>query len=81
VITILGAGGAIGNELVKVLAEKHQLFRLVGRNPKPTPGRGRNSRRRSHRQGSDDSRRRRLEHRASPRGLSELWQVTGLAMR
>src|SRR6476646_147928 len=37
-ITILGAGGAIGNELIKLLAEKNQPFRLVGRNPKPTPG-------------------------------------------
>jgi len=37
-LTILGAGGAIGNELVKVLAAKNQPFRLVGRNPKATPG-------------------------------------------
>ena len=37
-ITILGAGGAIGNELVKVLAAKNQPFRLVGRNPQATPG-------------------------------------------
>ena len=37
-ITILGAGGAIGNELVKLLAAKNQPFRLVGRNPKATPG-------------------------------------------
>ena len=37
-ITILGAGGAIGNELIKRLAAKNQPFRLVGRNPKPTPG-------------------------------------------
>jgi nucleoside-diphosphate-sugar epimerase len=37
-ITILGGGGAIGNELVKLLASKNQPFRLVGRNPKPTPG-------------------------------------------
>ena len=37
-ITILGAGGAIGNELIKLLAAKNQPFRLVGRNPKPTPG-------------------------------------------
>src|ERR1700686_909866 len=37
-ITILGAGGAIGNELVKVLSAKSQPFRLVGRNPKATPG-------------------------------------------
>ena len=35
-ITILGAGGAIGNELVKVLAAKNQPFRLVARNPRPT---------------------------------------------
>ena len=32
-ITILGAGGAIGNELVKLLAARKQPFRLVGRNP------------------------------------------------
>ena len=36
--TILGAGGAIGNELVKLLAAKNQPFRLVGRNPQATPG-------------------------------------------
>jgi nucleoside-diphosphate-sugar epimerase len=38
VITILGAGGAIGNELVKFLAERKQPFRLVGRNPRTIPG-------------------------------------------
>ena len=37
-ITILGAGGAIGNELVKLLAAKNRPFRLVGRHPKATPG-------------------------------------------
>ena len=37
-ITILGAGGAIGNELVKLLAAQNQPFRLVGRDPKTTPG-------------------------------------------
>lgn len=37
-ITILGAGGAIGNELVKLLAERKQPFRLVGRNPRMVPG-------------------------------------------
>ena len=37
-ITILGAGGAIGNELVKLLAATNQPFRLVGRNPKATLG-------------------------------------------
>ena len=37
-ITILGAGGPIGNELAKILAEKSRPFRLVGRNPKPRPG-------------------------------------------
>src|SRR6476660_9925839 len=37
-ITILGAGGAIGNELVKLFAAKNQPFRLVGRSPKATPG-------------------------------------------
>jgi nucleoside-diphosphate-sugar epimerase len=37
-ITILGAGGAIGNELVKVLAEREHSFRLVGRSPKTASG-------------------------------------------
>src|SRR6185503_1691599 len=37
-ITILGAGGAIGNQLVTLLAAKNQPFRLVGRNPKATSG-------------------------------------------
>src|SRR5580658_3558607 len=37
-ITILGAGGAIGNQLVKLLAATNQPFRLVGRNPKATSG-------------------------------------------
>jgi len=37
-ITILGAGGAIGNELVRLLAAANQPLRLVGRNPKATPG-------------------------------------------
>jgi nucleoside-diphosphate-sugar epimerase len=36
-VTILGAGGAVGNELIKLLAAKNQPFRLVGRNPTPTP--------------------------------------------
>jgi len=35
--TILGAGGAIGNELAKLLAAHRQPFRLVGRNPQLTP--------------------------------------------
>lgn len=37
-ITILGAGGAIANELVKLLAARTEPFRLVGRNPRRTPG-------------------------------------------
>lgn len=37
-LTILGAGGAIGNELVKLLALRKQPFRLVGRNPRMVPG-------------------------------------------
>jgi nucleoside-diphosphate-sugar epimerase len=37
-ITILGAGGAIGNELVKLLAASNQPFRLVGRNLRATLG-------------------------------------------
>jgi nucleoside-diphosphate-sugar epimerase len=37
-ITILGAGGAISNELVKLLAKKNEPFRLVGRSPRTMPG-------------------------------------------
>ena len=37
-ITILGAGGAIGNELGKLLAARNQPFRLVGRNPRLASG-------------------------------------------
>lgn len=37
-ITILGAGGAVGNELARYLAASHQPFRLVGRAPRATPG-------------------------------------------
>ncbi len=37
-ITILGAGGDIGNKLVKLLAPRNQPFRLVGRNPSPAAG-------------------------------------------
>jgi uncharacterized protein YbjT (DUF2867 family) len=37
-ITILGAGGAIGNELVKLLSARKQPFRLVGRNPRKVVG-------------------------------------------
>jgi nucleoside-diphosphate-sugar epimerase len=37
-ITILGAGGAVGNELARYLASSRQPFRLVGRAPRPTPG-------------------------------------------
>jgi len=37
-ITILGAGGAISNELVKLLSARKQPFRLVGRNPRTVPG-------------------------------------------
>jgi nucleoside-diphosphate-sugar epimerase len=36
--TILGAGGAIGNELTALLAAKNASFRLVGRAPKPVAG-------------------------------------------
>src|SRR4051812_25758882 len=34
-ITILGAGGPIGNELAKILVARNTPFRLAGRNPKP----------------------------------------------
>jgi nucleoside-diphosphate-sugar epimerase len=37
-VTILGAGGAIGNELVKLLEARKQTFRLVGRKPVSTAG-------------------------------------------
>lgn len=37
-VTILGAGGAIGNELVKLLAGRKVPFRLVSRKPAPNPG-------------------------------------------
>jgi nucleoside-diphosphate-sugar epimerase len=37
-ITILGAGGSIGNELARVLAAEHRAFRVVGRNPPALPG-------------------------------------------
>src|SRR5450755_4869805 len=37
-IAILGAGGAISNELVKLLAKRNEPFRLVGRSPQTTPG-------------------------------------------
>ena len=37
-ITILGAGGAIANELAKCLTANHQPFRLVGRAPRATVG-------------------------------------------
>ena len=37
-ITILGAGGAIGTELVTLLTETHRPFRLVARHPKPVSG-------------------------------------------
>jgi len=37
-ITILGAGWPIGNELAKILTASHQPFRQVSRNPKPVAG-------------------------------------------
>jgi nucleoside-diphosphate-sugar epimerase len=36
--TILGAGGTISHELVKILSAKGTPIRLVGRNPKPVAG-------------------------------------------
>jgi nucleoside-diphosphate-sugar epimerase len=38
IVTILGAGGAIGNELVKQLRLRNEHIRLVARNPKLMPG-------------------------------------------
>jgi uncharacterized protein YbjT (DUF2867 family) len=37
-ITILGAGGAIANELVKELSKEKERVRLASRNPKLLPG-------------------------------------------
>jgi nucleoside-diphosphate-sugar epimerase len=37
-ITILGAGGVIANEVVKLLSARKQPFRLVARNARPVPG-------------------------------------------
>lgn len=37
-ITILGAGGSIGNEFGTILAATNTPYRLVSRNPKPLPG-------------------------------------------
>jgi len=37
-ITILGAGGAIGNELAKELTARNERIRLVSRNPKASTG-------------------------------------------
>jgi len=37
-ITILGGGGSIGNELAKLLIAKKQPLRIVGRKPRPTHG-------------------------------------------
>ena len=37
-ITILGAGGAIANELVKALLPREEPIRLVGRNPRFVAG-------------------------------------------
>ena len=37
-ITILGAGGVISNEVVKLLTAKQQSFRSVGRHPHPAHG-------------------------------------------
>src|SRR5947207_15456348 len=37
-LTILGAGGAISDELVKALAGRNEPIRLVSRNPKLIPG-------------------------------------------
>ena len=37
-ITILGAGGVIARELVKLLSARKQPFRLVARHARPLPG-------------------------------------------
>ena len=38
ITTILGAGGPISNELVRILSAQGTALRLVSRNPKPVPG-------------------------------------------
>jgi uncharacterized protein YbjT (DUF2867 family) len=38
VITILGAGGVIADEVVKLVAARKQPFRLVARHARPAPG-------------------------------------------
>lgn len=37
-VSILGAGGAIGSDLVKELTTRNESIRLVSRNPKLVPG-------------------------------------------
>src|SRR6185503_16687605 len=37
-VTVLGAGGAIGNELAKDLMARNESIRLVSRNPKAVAG-------------------------------------------
>jgi NAD(P)H-binding len=37
-LTILGAGGVIANEVVKLLSAREHPFRLVARNARPVPG-------------------------------------------
>src|SRR5258708_22594603 len=37
-VSILGAGGAIGSELVKELTARNEAIRLVSRSPKLVPG-------------------------------------------
>ena len=37
-ITILGAGGIISDEVGKLLSARQQPFRLVARKPRPSPG-------------------------------------------
>ena len=76
-ITILGAGGAIGNELVKLLVARKEPFRLVGRNPKAGFRRDRNTGRRSHGSGRGHSRRCRLHRCHLVVGLKydyKVWQ-------
>jgi putative NADH-flavin reductase len=38
VFTILGAGGAIGNDLVKEITPRNEAIRLVSRKPTLIPG-------------------------------------------
>ena len=66
-ITILGAGGVIANEVVKLLSARKQPFRLVARNARPVLGGTEMISADLPDLGPDHPRRERLEHRISSR--------------